>query len=1048
MTEVTRNQESPKAGETNSQSIGHPDVIQLSQLFVRLDQNNEELLYYNAGREIHWDETCPPVSEDRPMLRFGPTRFMMIISSRIHMFRLSLACLAAILTANSLPPAGIADDGIRTERLINGPWQFRKVDESGDFTDWDWVTVPSVMQSHEGLDWHGIGEYRRTIDNLKLDDGQRLILHFSAVATHAEVFWNGNRLGEHLGGWTPFRFDVTKFIGQQESKTHELVVKVDERVGHNTQGFLPIVQPHYGGIWQSVKLLTVCENYISDLTLQIPSDTELPIWSPNHPGLKNVAISNGAGDQVTIRTARRKFEVRGDQFFLNDQPLQIRGVLNWGYYPPTLEPNPPEDVWRADLRRIKSWGFNLMKCCLWLPPQRLLEIADEEGVLIWMEYPTWHPQFTTEHLPDLKQEFAEFFAYVRHHPSVILHSLTCETGPGADISVLKELTETCKQMIPGAIVEDDSSWIEWNRITDFYDDHPYGNNHTWVETLHRLRDYRQLGVKPLLLGEAIAADTWTPADALIKRVGSERPYWLPYHLQANIHWLHRLSESDTPIDQDKLIADSKKYALLMRKFQMETFRREVPNGGYVVSVIRDFPLAAMGLLDYSGNEKWSSADWQWHGDSMLVLQTHDDRRSFECGSELSATIHAVGRKPANANLKITIESPDNSNRIVSSTEPQLNGNKWTVRFQLPIADRPSRVVLKATLLDGDDQIAVNAWPLWILPRPREIPDQIIVANKLNTDLLARLEAGGRVLLLPNNSAGSLPLRSHWFLRGAPAVFSHPCLDRIPHDLLVETQHFDLAGDVIPNVQYLNQVDPIVVLWDNHDIREVRTHALAFETNVRKGRLLVSAFNHKGNTNAVGKWLLGEFSHQLLNGPPPSRCLSTDTVAGIRNQLAEKKIELGNLTWKFKPDPQDVGLAQGWAHPSQSTSDWGDIRIDRAWEGQGFPNLDGWAWYHKAVDVPESFENHETFVRFTGVDDYYELFVNGNKVGSGGDIESKTTAFEEVKSYNVTQFVTPGEPVVITVRVYDWYGAGGIFRPVTLTTSPEGSGGENGVAFIK
>ena len=481
---------------------------------------------------------------------------------------------------------------------------------------------------------------------------------------------------------------------------------------------------------------------------------------------------------------------------------------------------------------------------------------------------------------------------------------------------------------------------------------------------------------------------------------------------------------------------------------METFRREVPNGGYVVSVIRDFPLAAMGLLDYSGNEKWSSADWQWHGDSMLVLQTHDDRRSFECGSELSATIHAVGRKPANANLKITIESPDNSNRIVSSTEPQLNGNKWTVRFQLPIADRPSRVVLKATLLDGDDQIAVNAWPLWILPRPREIPDQIIVANKLNTDLLARLEAGGRVLLLPNNSAGSLPLRSHWFLRGAPAVFSHPCLDRIPHDLLVETQHFDLAGDVIPNVQYLNQVDPIVVLWDNHDIREVRTHALAFETNVRKGRLLVSAFNHKGNTNAVGKWLLGEFSHQLLNGPPPSRCLSTDTVAGIRNQLAEKKIELGNLTWKFKPDPQDVGLAQGWAHPSQSTSDWGDIRIDRAWEGQGFPNLDGWAWYHKAVDVPESFENHETFVRFTGVDDYYELFVNGNKVGSGGDIESKTTAFEEVKSHNVTQFVTPGEPVVITVRVYDWYGAGGIFRPVTLTTSPEGSGGENGVAFIK
>ena len=79
-------------------------------------------------------------------------------------------------------------------------------------------------------------------------------------------------------------------------------------------------------------------------------------------------------------------------------------------------------------------------------------------------------------------------------------------------------------MLPGAIVEDDSSWIEWNRVTDFYDDHPYGNNHTWVKTLHRLRDYKALGVKPLVLGEAIAADTWTPSSRLARVVGSERPY--------------------------------------------------------------------------------------------------------------------------------------------------------------------------------------------------------------------------------------------------------------------------------------------------------------------------------------------------------------------------------------------------------------------------------------------------------------------------------------------------------------------------------------------
>jgi hypothetical protein len=49
----------------------------------------------------------------------------------------------------------------------------------------------------------------------------------------------------------------------------------------------------------------------------------------------------------------------------------VRGVLNWGYYPPKLEPNPDEKIWRADLRLIKSWGFNLMKCCLWVPPRAI-----------------------------------------------------------------------------------------------------------------------------------------------------------------------------------------------------------------------------------------------------------------------------------------------------------------------------------------------------------------------------------------------------------------------------------------------------------------------------------------------------------------------------------------------------------------------------------------------------------------------------------------------------------------------------------------------------
>ncbi|HEY2784108.1 MAG TPA: glycoside hydrolase family 2 TIM barrel-domain containing protein [Fimbriiglobus sp.] len=921
-----------------------------------------------------------------------------------------------------------AADPIRTERSLDGPWEFKQ--DGAKDAKWKPVTVPSAMQSHEGMDWHGIGWYRKTIDKIDLPAGKRLLVHFTAAATFAEVYWNGTKLGEHLGGWTPFRFDVTELA--KKPGPHEITVKLDERVGHNTQGFLPIVQPHFGGLWQSVKLLTVPEKYVDDLTETAPADAELPVWSPQDPKLKGVVLTTTAGDSVIFKTAKRTIKTRGNQLLLNGQPLIVRGVLNWGYYPPTLEPNPTDEVWRADLKRIKVRGFNLMKCCLWIPPERLLQIADEEGVLLWIEYPTWHPQLTPKHLTELTKEFEEFFAHVRNHPSVILHSLTCETGPSADINVLKALTAKCKEMIPGAIVEDDSSWIEWNRVTDFYDDHPYGNNDTWVKTIDRLKNYKKLGVKPLLLGEAIAADTWTPTAELAKRVGSERPYWLPYHFQANAHWLSMMKEAGHEIGEKRLVEDSKRYAMLMRKYQIETFRREVPNGGYVVSVLRDFPLAAMGLVDYGGVDKWDEKDWAWHGETMFSLTTTNECRSLEGGKELTASIQARGSLPNNTRVIAELSQYMNGNSVFSLTANRLV-------MPIPRVQGPTRFKLSA--FESMAEIPSNSWMFWVVPAAIPVPPTVTVARHFDDTLLAKLEAGSRVLLLPDNKPGSPPLQSHWFLRGGPAVFDHPALKNAPHDFLVELQHFDLAGDVIPNVTYLKEIDPILLLWDNHDIREVRTHALAFSTRVGKGRLLVSALKHDGDTNAAGKWLLGEFGHYLADGPEPRNALSPATIAGIRNMLTEVKVELGgDRKWKFKPDPKNEGVTAGWHKPDFKDTAWADIKTNAHWEGQGYPNLDGWAWYRTTVTVPKAFAGKETYLRFTGVDDYYDVYVNGTKAGSGGDIPTKTTAFDETKTHKITSLVKPGEPITIAVRVYDWYGAGGIFRPVTLTTVPDVFGG--------
>ncbi|MCC7493250.1 MAG: hypothetical protein IT204_12915 [Fimbriimonadaceae bacterium] len=968
----------------------------------------------------------------------------------------------------------------RTVVDLSGAWELRADPQDQGLADgWqtaggDWPTarVPRSWEPALGLDYDGVGWYRRRV---RVAPGPgRWLLRLHGAATAATVWVGGREVASHLGAWTPFTAEVTTDLA--DGQPHELVVRLDERVGHNTQGFLPIIAPHFGGLWQRVELLRVGAAWFDDtawwahaaasgaLAVRLPLQGELPAgaevrwslsrggrrvasgrrpaaavnswqwrgavtpWGDGQSQLYALTAELWAGgrriDAVSRRIGFRSVTTAGRQILLNGQPLRVRGVLNWGYYPPELAPAPDPAEFRREVRRYRAMGFNLLKFCLWQPPRELLEVLDSEGFLGWIEYPTWHPKLDAAHRDELLREYAEFGRLDGAHPAVVVRSLTCETGPAADLAVLRALYDQAKAWAPETLVEDDSSWIGWNRIHDVWDDHSYGNNRWWRGQLDRLEAHvAQHGVKPLLLGEAIAADTWADSAALAA-AGAAEAWWRPRCWDDQRQFEAALRERFGAAAVDDLLAVSRRYAAAMRRWQVETFTERLPDAGYVVSVARDFTLARMGLADDLGQPKWPLAEWAWHGPQVVALATRGDQRGYLAGAAAALGLDlAVDDSPVSRPTRRTVGRTVHGRRL-----------SWEL-WALPAAPAvpPGTVVVAS---------ADSPWPA-VLPGAAVVAPgaalpattRLAVCSELTPPLVAWLRAGGRLLHLPGTGRGAWQTEALWWLRGT--VWQPPqeaFAERLPAGLLSDLQLHELGGEQVIRGELLwEQVDPLLTCLETHDLATVRPNLLVFQTAVGEGRLLVSALRHGGPDNAAGAWLTRELAAWLAAGPAPQRALSEATAAALELAAGARSVRLGG-PWRFAKDPTNSGLANGWQTPQFGAAEWPELVAGSRAEWDLWATYDGWGWYRRDLELPADWPAGPARLVFESVDDMYEVYVNGQLAGGHGRLDRSETSYLRRTWLDLGRWLRPGRNSLV-VRVHDWYGGGGLGRDPLLTTGP-------------
>ena len=322
-----------------------------------------------------------------------------------------------------------------------------------------------LAEFYQGVVW-----YKRTFD-YRPGEAERAYLYFGAANYLTRVYLNGQLLGGHEGGFTPFNFDVTDALVEGENL---LVVKVDNR--RDDQDIpTPITDWHnYGGLTREVLLVRLPETHVSRWELRLegePGDEivgfvevggtatqarvavgipELGIaeefrtdangrvafrlpakperWSPRNPRLYRVAIS--AGDhRIEDSIGFRTIATRGSEILLNGEPIFLRGI---SIHDESLDGGGRAHSFahaEQTLELARELGCNFVRLAHYPHPDTMARTADRLGLLVWAELPVyWNVAFDREDTLALaKTMFSELIERDRNRASVVMWSLGNET---------------------------------------------------------------------------------------------------------------------------------------------------------------------------------------------------------------------------------------------------------------------------------------------------------------------------------------------------------------------------------------------------------------------------------------------------------------------------------------------------------------------------------------------------------------------------------------------------------------------------------------------
>ena len=373
----------------------------------------------------------------------------------------------------------------------------------------DWNTQSAQLFFYEGTVW-----YKKSFDYQRKAD-TRLFVYFGAANYVADVYLNGEKVGQHEGGFTPFNFEITRLVRETGNF---LVVKVDNKRRRDAVPTLMTDWWNYGGLTRHVKLVETPSTFVHDYLIQLQKGTrdrvrgsvrlngarlnqrvtiripeasvsrtfaadesglaaidfraDLKLWSPEDPKLYDVVVEAEA-DQVRDQIGFRSIETRGTEILLNGRPIFLRGIC--------MHEEAPVRGGRAysleDARTLLGWarelGANFVRLAHYPHNELIIREADRMGILLWSEIPVywtilWDNPATLE---NARNQLGEMIARDKNRAAVVIWSVANETPlSDARLSFLKNLVSHARSLDQGRLISAAMERHYINPTTQMIDD--------------------------------------------------------------------------------------------------------------------------------------------------------------------------------------------------------------------------------------------------------------------------------------------------------------------------------------------------------------------------------------------------------------------------------------------------------------------------------------------------------------------------------------------------------------------------------------------------